>query len=89
MTWKSHRRLFLRGLCVATAGGLAGCSDDSGDADDEDGTDSPAETTATTTDDTDGTLEAPDTTEDPGQTTTPVANPQERIDDWLSTTGLS
>ncbi|WP_424019059.1 halocyanin domain-containing protein [Halorientalis pallida] len=94
MTWQSKRRAFLRTAVVATAAGVAGCSDN-GSGDDPGGDDEDDETDAgtqtATPEETEENVETPEEPDEPEGPTEPdepadVQNPEQAIDDWLRNT---
>ncbi|AQL41306.1 hypothetical protein BV210_00620 [Halorientalis sp. IM1011] len=89
MTWQSKRRAFLRTAVVATAAGVAGCSDDgSADTPDEDEELTESATPTDTPEETDSEGETPDESDEPAEPDEPtdVQNPKQTVDDWLSNT---
>lgn len=90
MTWESKRRAFLRTAVVVAAGGLAGCSNEgSNTTDSGTGTTRVTETPVPTSEPSPTTQsgESPGTSASQGEPTverTPVQNPKEEIDSWLS-----
>jgi len=95
MTWQSKRRAFLRTAVVATAAGVAGCSDNGsgdGSGDDEDDEEEAEDGTPTATpEETDAEVETPedadesDVTEPDGPAEV-EGSPKQAVDDWLSNT---
>ncbi|MFD1587624.1 halocyanin domain-containing protein [Halorientalis brevis] len=77
MTWQPLRRQVLQGMVVAATGGLAGCSNDSTNDDRK-------ASNATSVDGkTQTTAEPQPQTATATATRTPVANPEEKVDNWL------
>ena len=93
MTWQSKRRAFLRTAVVATAAGVAGCSDDgSGDGSggDDEADETEAGTSTATPEETDADVETPEEPDEegPAEPDEPaeVQDPKGAVDDWLSNT---
>ncbi|WP_247009064.1 halocyanin domain-containing protein [Halorientalis litorea] len=84
MTRETRRRRFIRYTALATTAGLAGCSGGS-DSDDDGGA-----TTSDTPEQTETETAAPETEEvdltESGDESTPIANPERAVEDWLSGT---
>ena len=94
MTWQSKRRAFLRTAVVATAVGVAGCSDE-GSTDTPDGDDDEDDTeegTPTgTPEQAEADVQTPEETDEPDGPAEPdepadVQSPKRAVDDWLANT---